>query len=89
MPLFKELVDRVRSTQKPYFQVIHTYRLKAHSKGDDFRDPDEIKKWELKDPLVYFNDRISENDRVSIRREISTQLEEIEHFVEQQAFAGS
>ena len=88
LPLFKKVIHKVRSTQKPYVQVVHTYRLKAHSKGDDFRDLSEIKKWEAKDPLIYFKDRISEKDRVSIRQELSAQLKEIEHIVEQQPVSG-
>ena len=43
----------------PSFIHVHTYRLKAHSKGDDDRDKDEIKKFEKKDlinNLIFNND---------------------------------
>jgi len=36
---------------EPSFLIINTYRLKAHSKGDDDRDPEEIKKYEKLDLL--------------------------------------
>ncbi|MBF0351747.1 MAG: pyruvate dehydrogenase [SAR324 cluster bacterium] len=44
-------IDYVRHENKPAFCLIDTYRLKAHSKGDDDRDPAEIKKYEALDPI--------------------------------------
>lgn len=49
--LLAERLAFVRSQSRPFLQVIGTYRLAPHSKGDDDRDPDEIKsRWRL-DPL--------------------------------------
>lgn len=42
----------VRDVGKPFWLVINTYRLAAHSKGDDFRPSGEIDKYRLHDPLV-------------------------------------
>jgi len=50
-----EVVRRVRDTGKPIFFVVDTYRLMAHSKGDDDRDPAEIKSYWDKDPLELFS----------------------------------
>ncbi len=36
---------------KPFWLVIDTYRLAAHSKGDDFRSPSEIEQYRAYDPL--------------------------------------
>ena len=45
-------VDRVRGESAPQCLVVYTYRLGPHSKGDDTRDPGELKTaWE-NDPLV-------------------------------------
>jgi len=44
-------VEYVRTRQKPFFLQIDTYRLMSHSKGDDFRNPLEIKEFTNKDPL--------------------------------------
>ena len=33
-------------------EIVHTYRFAAHSKGDDFRDSDEIEEWKKKDLLL-------------------------------------
>jgi 2-oxoisovalerate dehydrogenase E1 component len=49
-----EVVRRVRETGKPIFFVVDTYRLMAHSKGDDNRDSAEIKNYWEKDPLERF-----------------------------------
>lgn len=45
------LVASVRKTMSPRALVIHTYRLAPHSKGDDFRDPAEIKHFQQFDPI--------------------------------------
>lgn len=47
----KECNDFIRETRKPIFLQVDTYRLKAHSKGDDNREPQEIKEYDQKDPL--------------------------------------
>lgn len=44
-------VDEVRATRSPGLLEIQTYRLMAHSKGDDTRSEAEVAKWRLKDPL--------------------------------------
>src|SRR5436190_7046592 len=45
-------VGHVRSTGSPFFLVIDTYRFSPHSKGDDFRAPEEIAERRLRDPLA-------------------------------------
>jgi 2-oxoisovalerate dehydrogenase E1 component len=49
-----DVVRRTRESGKPLFFVVDTYRLMAHSKGDDDRDPAEIKGYWEKDPLERF-----------------------------------
>jgi 2-oxoisovalerate dehydrogenase E1 component len=46
-----ELVNFVRNESKPAFLQIDTFRLKAHSKGDDNRPRSEVEQFELRDPL--------------------------------------
>lgn len=41
----------VRATGKPRFHQVDTYRLKAHSKGDDNRSPEEVQSYWERDPL--------------------------------------
>ncbi len=44
-------VARVRTSGRPHCHVVQTYRLRAHSKGDDDRAPAEIAAYEERDPL--------------------------------------
>ena len=50
----KKAISYVRNQSKPAFIHLKTNRLKAHSKGDDTRPSDEIKKLELVDPINIF-----------------------------------
>lgn len=45
----KEAISYVRDQKKPAFLKIDTYRLKAHSKGDDDRCQDEVAHFEKQD----------------------------------------
>ena len=45
------VIERVRGGAGPFLQVLDTYRLAAHSKGDDDRDPAEIERHRQCDPL--------------------------------------
>lgn len=51
----KEAIEYVRTESKPFFFLVETYRLNPHSKGDDDRDPAEIKKFREKDFLEIFS----------------------------------
>jgi 2-oxoisovalerate dehydrogenase E1 component len=42
-------IEYVRETGKPLFHLVDTYRLKAHSKGDDDRDLNEIDSYAQQD----------------------------------------
>jgi 2-oxoisovalerate dehydrogenase E1 component len=50
----RRAADQVRATSVPVFVRVDTYRLAAHSKGDDDRDPAEIAKFSARDPLNAF-----------------------------------
>lgn len=47
----RKLVSFVRTESRPGFLQIDTYRLKAHSTGDEIRDRAEVEKYEKIDPL--------------------------------------
>jgi len=50
-------VNYVRTQNKPAFLRVDTYRLMAHSKGDDDRAKDEIELYTAKDPLSIVMDQ--------------------------------
>lgn len=47
-------VESVRLRGRPFFLRVDTYRLMAHSKGDDDRDQDEVRSYWDRDPLTVF-----------------------------------
>jgi len=47
----RESIEWVRSTHRPRFHRVDTYRLMAHSKGDDHRDAEEVEAYRKRDPL--------------------------------------
>jgi 2-oxoisovalerate dehydrogenase E1 component len=51
----KESIDYARINKEPVFHLVNTYRLNAHSKGDDDRDVEEINKYKEKDFLIKFS----------------------------------
>jgi TPP-dependent pyruvate/acetoin dehydrogenase alpha subunit len=72
----REGVDHVRSTGTPYFLVLDTYRFSPHSKGDDFRDPEEIAARRLRDPLVVGEGLVSDAEREEISAGVESRLAE-------------
>ncbi|MDB6121121.1 MAG: dehydrogenase, protein subunit alpha/beta [Pedosphaera sp.] len=47
-------VQSVRTERRPVILGIESYRLKAHSKGDDNRDPAEVAAYWERDPITVF-----------------------------------
>jgi len=87
-PLFKKIINRIRKDGNPYFQVVKTYRLNAHSKGDDFREEKEIALWRKKDPLVYFENILSKDEREGIEKKVKQRLVNVEQEVVNSPFAS-
>lgn len=58
---FEPLVEKVRRTGRPHFEVVHTYRLCHHSKSDDMRPEDEIEEYRKNEPLPKMRSRLDED----------------------------
>ncbi|MCC6874321.1 MAG: thiamine pyrophosphate-dependent dehydrogenase E1 component subunit alpha [Sandaracinaceae bacterium] len=56
---FEPLIEQVRRTGRPRFEVIHTYRLCHHSKSDDMRPEDEVARRREDDPLPLLRARLA------------------------------
>jgi 2-oxoisovalerate dehydrogenase E1 component len=56
-------VDRVRETSRPLFHRVDTFRLKAHSKGDDNRPSSYVAEHERRDPIHALNARYGSDPR--------------------------
>ena len=70
-----DFVAGTRADGGPRFLIVDTYRLMAHSKGDDDRDQEEVNQYRKRDPLTRFTtahpaeaQRISQSisDRVNV-----------------------
>ena len=67
-------VDHVRSTRTPFFLVIDTYRFAPHSKGDDFRDPEEIAERRARDPLAVAGADLDDGQRAELESSVEERL---------------
>lgn len=85
---FKPLVTKVRMTKSPHMEVVHTYRLGPHSKGDDDRPKDEIDAWKEKDPLKIMEKQISKENVELARGRVSACLLKVEEEVRLQPYAS-
>lgn len=57
-----EIISKIREDSRPRFLRVETYRLKAHSKGDDTRPREVVEPYELIDPLNIFLSNLSKDD---------------------------
>jgi 2-oxoisovalerate dehydrogenase E1 component len=72
MQVSKEAIDYVR-TGHPAFLVIRTYRLNAHSKGDDDRDVSEVQFFKDNDPLIKL---LAIEQWATLAQKIATQIDD-------------
>ncbi len=82
-------VEYVRTTGKPFFLVLHTYRFSPHSKGDDFRDPAEIDERRARDPLVVAGARLDDDARARIEDAVERLIAETVEAAEAAPVAGA
>jgi 2-oxoisovalerate dehydrogenase E1 component len=75
LPVMRHRVQAVRQEGRPLFQIVHTYRLAPHSKGDDHRDEREIAAWRSRDPLRIAGARLAEADRAAMETQIREDTE--------------
>ncbi len=75
----QNLISTIRIKQKPGFLLVDTFRLKAHSKGDDNRPPELVKSFEEKDPVLNILKKPSkeilhmvENIKIEIEKSVKT-----------------
>jgi 2-oxoisovalerate dehydrogenase E1 component len=73
LSLAADCVGKVRRDRKPHFLRIDTYRLMAHSKGDDSRDKVEVDGYWTRDPLSKFALEFPE-DNEQIQNAVSARI---------------
>lgn len=82
-----QAVTHVREHKKPVFLEISTYRLKAHSKGDDNRDAQEVKDYLARD---YLSNLLADPgpEWGELVREVDDQIEAAVKAADGASFAG-
>lgn len=83
---FAALVAQLRETGRPHVEVVETYRLNAHSKGDDTRDPGEVAAARARDPVTLYGRSLPEAARRAVEAEVEARLDAVQAEVE--AMAG-
>ena len=86
-----EAVQHIRETGAPAFIECQTYRFRAHSMFDPelYRDPEEVKRWKLRDPIPGFLSKsvaagqLLTNDLELLEKEVAVILQEAVAFAEQ------
>ena len=74
---FSALIPLLRKEKIPHVELINTYRLGPHSKGDDFRDSSEIQQWEKKDPILMMEKKIHNQTIKKIKKEIDDRIQDV------------
>lgn len=78
--LFEDMaqsVERVRTTGKPLFHRVDTFRLMAHSKGDDNRPAEYVECHRSRDPLNALNAEFGDDPRwQALAAEIDREVEQ-------------
>jgi TPP-dependent pyruvate/acetoin dehydrogenase alpha subunit len=87
-PKMASAIKYVRDRQEPYVQIVNTYRLNAHSKSDDDRPHEEIKRYWEKEPLKYLELKIGKKDLIKIRSLVEKKLSLVEKKVNSMDFAS-
>jgi TPP-dependent pyruvate/acetoin dehydrogenase alpha subunit len=72
----KEAVEYVRSGVGPGCLILHTYRFSAHSKGDDPRQPEEVARIRMFDPLTLHGLRLTVEERDKAENEVLAIVED-------------
>lgn len=83
---FAPIVDRVRSEQRPHFEIIHTYRLCQHSRSDDMRPQEEVERFRTGDPLPKLRARLPQETAQRIELEAVRRVEDAVSWARSQPF---
>ena len=84
--VIKEAADRARNGEGPTLVEAKVYRFQPHTSDDDdraYRDPDEVKAWRARDPLVLFEARLRElgvlddDQTAQIRSEVGQEVDKL------------
>jgi TPP-dependent pyruvate/acetoin dehydrogenase alpha subunit len=78
--------EQIRKTMRPRSLILETYRLAAHSKGDDTRDQAEIEYHWRFDPIGLHQERVPTGERDEIRAQCAKEVESAFLYAESATF---
>ena len=71
---FDRAIGYVRKTKRPFCQIVHTYRLAAHSKGDDTRQAEEVSSYKKSDPISIARSKLGDDKCRQIEEEVEKKI---------------
>lgn len=71
----REVAERVRHAEGPFFQILDTYRLAPHSKGDDTRSQEELEGHRRNDPLIRMRSQVDPERAAAIALEAKARVD--------------
>ena len=76
-------MNQIRTSSRPLFHLVETYRLMAHSKGDDYRSKEEILSFNNRDPLTKLFNTLKHNTQFKeLLNEIENEIDEAVNIAE-------
>lgn len=72
---FRDVFSYIDRTRKPVCAIVHNYRLGAHSKGDDTRNPAEVAEHQQFDPVTLVYQKIGKKNGERIYQEFRGELD--------------
>ena len=83
----KDSIDDVRRTSRPVFHRVDTFRLMAHSKGDDNRPADYVQSHWDRDPLALLERTLADDPRwKALQKEVDDEVARAAEAAERAAF---
>ncbi len=74
---FAQNIADWKRTRTPHVEILNTYRLGPHSKGDDFREAGELELWRARDPLCLLEARMEPETVAANRLEVQDKLDAV------------
>lgn len=77
LPIFNDAFEHVRKTGMPMCQIVHTYRLGPHSRGDDPRTEEELVPHWQNEPLVLARKHFAETQTVQADKDAEKEISDL------------
>ncbi len=83
----QKAITKVRTSSEPFMLICETYRLAAHSKGDDFRPLEEVEEHRRHDPVLIAENKIDDTKKTFIVDAVEKYIADITTEAEEEDYA--